>query len=70
MLLAIVGAVLGLGIGLASFLALTVPYVLGLNKFEKYPRIWKLWGYLFLPVMVVAVVLAIRFPWYIVGLLQ
>jgi len=74
--LAFVGAALGIVLGFASFWVLVIPYVLLLIQYEKRrhpapitepPRLWK---YLFFPVMISTLIVAVLVPWYVVGLLK
>ena len=60
---------------LVSFFALVIPYVGFLILYEKWHRPTpintppRLWEYLYLPLMVAAVMLAAVLPWLVVGLL-
>src|SRR5262245_314664 len=73
--LAAAGASVGFVLGLSSFLALVVPYVLVLIQYEKLrpeacaagpPRVW---AWLAVPVMVATLALAAVVSWAVVGLL-
>jgi hypothetical protein len=67
-LMAIVGAVFGFFIGFGCFLALAIPYVWCLIILETRPRLWTIWQYFFLPVMLAMLIVAALLPWYLVGL--
>ena len=67
---AAVGSCTGILLGVGSWFALTVPYVLWIARYEKRnpglsepPRIW---GWLFLPVMFGSLILAGILSWFVV----
>jgi hypothetical protein len=66
-LLSVVGAVLGFIIGIGSFFALVIPYVLSMIQMENRPRVLKLWQYLFLPLMASTLIMAVLISWYTIG---
>src|SRR5262245_18573013 len=74
-LLAVAGAGIGFVLGIASFLALVVPYVWWLVQYEKrHPALSmsappRLWACLALPVMAATLIVAALLPWFAVGLL-
>jgi hypothetical protein len=67
--LAAAGAVLGLGLGIVSFLVPVFPYVWCLVRFENSHRLWVLWQRLALPLLAATLILAALSSWFVVGVL-